>query len=74
MPLTEETAENDKPRDYRPAPEKNKEALRLKGKRLTKPVHPLKSRIPIRTFYSGEDMLAHMAPGTTGVNYKKIGQ
>ncbi|MDR1574834.1 MAG: transposase, partial [Treponema sp.] len=34
---------------------KDKEALRLKGKSLTKPVVSLKSRIPIRTFYSGEE-------------------
>jgi hypothetical protein len=34
---------------------KDKEALRLKGKNLTKPLASLKSRIPIRTFYSGEE-------------------
>ncbi|MDR1252876.1 MAG: transposase, partial [Treponema sp.] len=34
---------------------KDKEALRLKGKSLTKPLASLKSRIPIRTFYSGEE-------------------
>jgi transposase InsO family protein len=34
---------------------KDKEALRLKGKSLTKPMDSLKSRIPVRTFYtSGE--------------------
>jgi hypothetical protein len=32
---------------------KDKEALRLKGKSLTKPLDSLKSRFPIRTFYSG---------------------
>jgi hypothetical protein len=34
---------------------KDKESLRLKGKSLTKPVDSLKSRIPIRTFYSREE-------------------
>jgi transposase InsO family protein len=34
---------------------KDKQALRLKGKSLTKPVDSLKSRIPIRTFYSAEE-------------------
>jgi hypothetical protein len=34
---------------------KDKEALRIKGKSLTKPLDSLKSRIPIRTFYSGEE-------------------
>jgi hypothetical protein len=34
---------------------KDKDALRLKGKSLTKPLDSLKSRIPIRTFYSGEE-------------------
>ena len=34
---------------------KDKAALRLKGKSLTKPLASLKSRIPIRTFYSGEE-------------------
>ncbi|MDR2042128.1 MAG: DDE-type integrase/transposase/recombinase [Tannerella sp.] len=34
---------------------KDKEALRLKGKSLTKPLDSLKSRIPIRTFYTGEE-------------------
>jgi hypothetical protein len=34
---------------------KDKEALRLKGKSLTKPLHSLKSRIPIRTFYTSEE-------------------
>ena len=31
---------------------KDKQALSLKGKSLTKPLDPLKSRIPIRTFYA----------------------
>jgi len=31
---------------------KDKEALKLKGKSLTKPIDSLKSRIPIRTFYT----------------------
>ncbi|MDR1507059.1 MAG: hypothetical protein LBI67_08140 [Treponema sp.] len=31
---------------------KDKAALRVKGKSLTKPLDSLKSRIPIRTFYS----------------------
>jgi hypothetical protein len=34
---------------------KDKDALRLKGKSLTKTLDSLKSRIPIRTFYSGEE-------------------
>ena len=34
---------------------KDKAALRLKGKSLTKPPASLKSHIPIRTFYSGEE-------------------
>jgi hypothetical protein len=34
---------------------KDKQALRLKGKSLTKPIDTLKSRIPIRTFYTGEE-------------------
>ena len=34
---------------------KDKAALRLKGKSLTTPLASLKSRIPIRAFYSGEE-------------------
>jgi hypothetical protein len=34
---------------------KDKDALRMKGKSLTKPVMALKSRIPLRTFYSSEE-------------------
>ena len=34
---------------------KDKQELRLKGKSLTKPMNSLKSRIPIRTFYSPEE-------------------
>jgi hypothetical protein len=34
---------------------KDKQALRLKGKSLTKPLDSLKSRIPIRTFYTTEE-------------------
>jgi transposase InsO family protein len=34
---------------------KDKQALRLKGKSLTKPLDSLKSRIPVRTFYTGEE-------------------
>jgi hypothetical protein len=34
---------------------KDKQALRLKGKSLTKPLDSLKSRIPIRTFYTSEE-------------------
>jgi hypothetical protein len=34
---------------------KDKAALKLKGKSLTKPLNSLKSRIPIRTFYTGEE-------------------
>ena len=34
---------------------KDKEKLRMKGKSLTKPLDSLKSRTPIRTFYSSEE-------------------
>ena len=34
---------------------KDKQAHRLKGKSLTKPLNSLKSRIPIRTFYTSEE-------------------
>jgi len=34
---------------------KDKESLRLKGKSLTKPIDSLKSRIPIRTFYTSQE-------------------
>jgi hypothetical protein len=34
---------------------KDKKALRLKGKSLTNPLCSLKNRIPIRTFYTGEE-------------------
>jgi hypothetical protein len=34
---------------------KDKAAMRLKGKSLTKPMDSLKSRIPIRTFYTSEE-------------------
>ena len=34
---------------------KDKEALRLTGKSLTKPLDSLKSRIPLRTFYTSEE-------------------
>jgi transposase InsO family protein len=34
---------------------KDKEALRLKGKSLTKPLNALKNRIPIRSFYTSEE-------------------
>jgi len=34
---------------------KDKQALKLKGKSLTKPIDSLKSRIPIRTFYTSEE-------------------
>ena len=34
---------------------KDKAALALKGESLTKPLHSLKSRIPIRTFYTSEE-------------------
>ena len=56
--ITGETAE--KLRKISPATidrylKKDKAALRLKGKSLTKPMDSLKSRIPIRTFYSGEE-------------------
>jgi transposase InsO family protein len=56
--LTAETAE--KLKKISPASidrylKKDKESLRLKGKSLTKPLNSLKSRIPIRTFYSHEE-------------------
>jgi hypothetical protein len=56
--ITSETAE--KLKKISPATidrylKKDKEALRLKGKSLTKPRYSLKSRIPIRTFYSSEE-------------------
>jgi hypothetical protein len=34
---------------------KDKDALKLKGKSLTRPVNSLKSRIPIRTFYTSQE-------------------
>ena len=34
---------------------KDKESLKLKGKSRTTPLHSLKSRIPIRTFYTSEE-------------------
>jgi hypothetical protein len=34
---------------------KDKESLKLKGKSLTKPIDSLKSRIPIRTFYTSQE-------------------
>jgi len=34
---------------------KDKESMKLKGKSLTKPLDSLKSRIPIRTFYTSEE-------------------
>ncbi len=34
---------------------KDKQDMRIKGKSLTKPIQGLKSRIPIRTFYTGEE-------------------
>jgi hypothetical protein len=56
--ITDETAE--KLKKISPATidrylKKDKEAIRLNGKSLTKPLYSLKSRIPIRTFYSGEE-------------------
>ncbi|GHU56241.1 integrase [Spirochaetia bacterium] len=55
---------------------KDKDALRLKGKSCTKPVVALKSRIPLRTFYSSEerktpgfiqiDTVHHCAQSTSG--------
>ncbi|MCL2026726.1 MAG: DDE-type integrase/transposase/recombinase [Leptospirales bacterium] len=36
---------------------KDKQALRLKGKSLTKPIDSLKSRIPIRTFYTPQERI-----------------
>jgi hypothetical protein len=77
--LTGETAE--KLKTISPATidrylKKDKEALRLTGKSLTKPRDSLKSRIPIRTFYSGEerktpgfwqiDMVHHCGQATSG--------
>ena len=56
--ITEETAE--KLRKISPATidrylKKDKESLRLKGKSHTKPIGSLKSRIPIRTFYTWQE-------------------
>jgi len=56
--ITEETAE--KLKKISPASidrylKKDKDALRLKGKSLTKPIASLKSRIPVRTFYTSEE-------------------
>jgi hypothetical protein len=48
-------AEKDKPRGIDRYLKKDKEALRLKGKSLAKPLASLKSRIPIRAFYPGEE-------------------
>jgi hypothetical protein len=55
---------------------KDKQALRLKGKSLTKPINSLKNRIPIRTFYTSEerekpgfwqiDTVHHCGQATTG--------
>jgi hypothetical protein len=55
---------------------KDRDALRLKGKSLTKPLGSLKSRIPIRTFYTSEerkkpgflhiDTVHHCGQATTG--------
>jgi hypothetical protein len=56
--ITEEIAEKLKtvsPAMIERYPKKDKEGLRLKGKSPTKPVNSLKSRIPIRTFYTGEE-------------------
>jgi hypothetical protein len=49
-----------KPKNTSPAAidrhlKKDKEALRLRGKSLAKPLDSLKSRIPTRTFYSEEE-------------------
>ena len=56
--ITDGTAE--KLKKISPAPidrylKKDRDAFRLKGKRLTKPPKSLKNRIPIRTFYSEEE-------------------
>jgi hypothetical protein len=56
--ITRETAE--KLKKISPATidrrlKKDRDALRIKGKSLTKPFLSLKSRIPIRTFYSVEE-------------------
>jgi transposase InsO family protein len=55
---------------------KDRDALKAKGKSLTKPLHSLKSRIPIRTFYTSEerktpgfwqiDTVHHCGQATTG--------
>jgi hypothetical protein len=55
---------------------KDRDALRAKGKSLTKPPHSLKSRIPIRVFYTAEerntpgfwqiDTVHHCGQATTG--------
>jgi len=56
--ITEEIAEKLKkisPATIDRSLKKDKEALRLKGKSLTKSMASLKSRIPIRTFYTSEE-------------------
>jgi hypothetical protein len=56
--ITGETAEKLKkisPADIDRYLKKDRDALRLKGKSLAKPMDSLKSRIPIRTFHSGEE-------------------
>jgi hypothetical protein len=45
--------EKDKPRSHRPVSEKNREALKLKGKSLAKPLLSLKTVSP-HAFYSEE--------------------
>ena len=56
--ITEEIAEKLKtisPATIDRCLKKDKDSLRLKGKSCTKPINSLKSRIPIRTFYSQEE-------------------
>ncbi|MDR1149698.1 MAG: transposase [Spirochaetaceae bacterium] len=56
--VTEETAEKLKKTSSAAIDrhlKKDRDALRLKGKSLAKPLASLKSRIPIRAFYSGEE-------------------
>jgi hypothetical protein len=48
-------AYKDKPGVHRPLLQKRQRHLRLKGKSLTKPRYSLKSRIPIRTSYTGKE-------------------
>jgi hypothetical protein len=54
--ITDDRAEKLKrPRVHRPVPEKGQGRAEAEGKSLAKSLDSLKSRIPIRAFYSGEE-------------------